>query len=385
MEETAAEILRRKQINVQINPNLEYMNSLLLTSRYNEITKQHIGYGLMTEEVNEYTRQIRYFFQTYLTDSIYSYLESLILNGFTFSRPVELMLSLGDRTDFVSQYTLSDFCIRYCGGLSAIHSLLYMLRDFERKTGYFAFWEQVKKYYDPVVAQAKKLANQYPYVSLLEKEYGKEQNSYHYVLSSLMVGNYGISFTEKGTEKKSMFSVFSTDEFSMSPAVLLHEFSHPFINPLTEKFKEAVKEYEGAYELLKQYKLPGYQSGYGDWNECVNEHFVRAMVIHLLKKCGLMDMADQMLRNDLHLGYQYLPFILEQYQYYDENRHIYPDFESFYPRLLQVFSLDIEHDVAIREKFCRLGSMKGQKFIADGHDIEEYNDEIARLFEVEDG
>lgn len=32
----------------------------------------------------------------------------------------------------------------------------------------------------------------------------------------------------------------------------------------------------------------------------------------------------------------------------------------------------------------RLGSMKGQKFIADGHDIDECNDEIARLFGVDD-
>ena len=33
----------------------------------------------------------------------------------------------------------------------------------------------------------------------------------------------------------------------------------------------------------------------------------------------------------------------------------------------------------------RLGSMKGQKFIADGHDIDECNDEVARLFWVDDG
>ena len=33
-----------------------------------------------------------------------------------------------------------------------------------------------------------------------------------------------------------------------------------------------------------------------------------------------------------------------------------------------------------QEKKRRLGSMKGQKFIADGHDIDECNDEIARLF-----
>ena len=28
----------------------------------------------------------------------------------------------------------------------------------------------------------------------------------------------------------------------------------------------------------------------------------------------------------------------------------------------------------------RLGSMKGQKFIADGHDIGDYDDEIAQMF-----
>lgn len=42
-----------KEINVYVNPYLEYMNGILLTSRYNEITKSYIGYGLMTTEVNE--------------------------------------------------------------------------------------------------------------------------------------------------------------------------------------------------------------------------------------------------------------------------------------------------------------------------------------------
>ncbi len=38
----------------------------------------------------------------------------------------------------------------------------------------------------------------------------------------------------------------------------------------------------------------------------------------------------------------------------------------------------------VQGKKRRLGSMKGQKFIADGHDIDECNDEIARLFGVDD-
>lgn len=48
-------------------------------------------------------------------------------------------------------------------------------------------------------------------------------------------------------------------------------------------------------------------------------------------------------------------------------------------------SVRINYGVATQTKKRRLGSMKGQKFIADGHDIDECNDEIARLFGEVDG
>lgn len=47
-------------------------------------------------------------------------------------------------------------------------------------------------------------------------------------------------------------------------------------------------------------------------------------------------------------------------------------------------SMSINYNIATQEKRRKPGSMKGQKFIADGHDIDECNDEIARLFEVDD-
>ncbi len=48
-------------------------------------------------------------------------------------------------------------------------------------------------------------------------------------------------------------------------------------------------------------------------------------------------------------------------------------------------SKNINYDITAQGRKRRLGSMKGQKFIADGHDIDECNDEISRLFEVGDG
>ncbi len=40
----------------------------------------------------------------------------------------------------------------------------------------------------------------------------------------------------------------------------------------------------------------------------------------------------------------------------------------------------VSSSVPVQSGSRKLGSMKGQKFIADGHEIEEYDDEIARMF-----
>lgn len=330
-----------KQINIQINPHLEFMNSILLTSKYNEMTKDYIGYGLMTEQVNEYTEAIKDFFERYNSHPIYQFVEEMIPNGFTFSRPVEVALSLGNSKDFTRQYMQSEMCLKYCGGLDKVDDLLEQLKAFEKETDYFAFFEKQKCFYAPYLEKTKNMIQKLPYISILEQEFGKEQGDYCYVISSLMKGNYGVSFKNQSFGKTDMYSVFSTEGYSISEAILFHEYSHPFINPLTEKYRDLVNRYQDAYERLKPYRKEGFISGYGDIEECVNEHLVRAMVLHLLKKNGLFEEAEQMMNYDMELGYRYLPMILEQYEYYDKHRDIYRDFEAFYPTLIKVFSQEI--------------------------------------------
>lgn len=328
-----------KKINVQVNPYLEFMNSILLTSNYNELTKPYIGYGLMVEEENEYTKAIKNFFKPYANDPIYAKIEEMIPNGFTFSRPVELMLSLGNSDGFSVQYALSELCIQYCGGIDSIKNILQQLQIFWNKTGYSEFFKSMKYVYDPVIKQVSDSLSTYPFIDIIENEYGQSQNSYHYTLSSLMKGNFGICFHTQDANKSDLFSVFSTDDFSLSPAILFHEYSHPFINPLTDKYFDLAQKYIDSYERLKDYKLPDYQSGYGDFKECINEHLVRAMSIHLLNKINQTDLANELLNNDLYCGYRFITQVLECYDYYDKNRNKYHTLEQFYPELLGAFDL----------------------------------------------
>lgn len=332
----------RKEIQVQISPYLEYINSILLTGRYNEITTPVIGYGLMNDEVNGYTTAIRKFFESYKGHSVYKFMEEMIPEGFTFSRPVELALSMGETTDFSMQYKLSDLCMTYCGGMPKVEELLCLLNEFEKEIDFVSFYNKERSYYDFYLEKARQVTEAHPYVDLLEQEYGKEQGSYQLMISALMKGNFGIQFEDEKTKQAHLYAVLTTCGFSISPNILFHEFSHPFINPLTEKYADLVAIYQEAYERLKPYKLPGFGSGYGDWQECVNEHLVRAMVIHLLRKCNLHEEAKEQLRQDLYCGYKYIPLLLENYEYYDKNRETYPDFETYYPELLKVFSKEFD-------------------------------------------
>lgn len=328
-----------KAINVQVNPYLEFMNSILLTSRYNELTMPYVGYGLMTAVQNEYTGAIKQFLNEYHNEPVYKTIEDMIPNGFTFSRPVELMLSLGSGNDFSIQHQLSPLCVQYCGGMEQISKLLRSLKDFESKIHFFEFFDTIKSFYATIVQKTSESLGRYPFVDLIEQEFGKSQNSYNYILSSLMVGNFGISFVDYKTYGADLFSVFSTDDFSLSPRILIHEFSHSFINPLTDKYYDLAEKYIPSYEKLKDLKLPDYQSGYGDFKECINEHLVRAMSIHLLKQINHTDSANVQLKNDFYSGYRFIEKILERYDYYDRNRTQYSSIEEFYPELLGSFDM----------------------------------------------
>jgi hypothetical protein len=126
---------------------------------------------------------------------------------------------------------------------------------------------------------------------------------------------------------------------ALSSNVVFHEFSHPIINPLTEKNKDLVEKYKIAYEKLKPYKKP--YAGYGDWEECVNEHIIRAISIYLVRNYCNSYYADKHLEYDYNLGYRYIPYFIERLDYYEKNRNTYKTIDDFYSELIKAFTQDI--------------------------------------------
>jgi|GEM_PF-1749787 len=113
--------------------------------------------------------------------------------------------------------------------------------------------------------------------------------------------------------------------------IVLHEAAHAFINPLTEAMSEPVQQLEHLYAPIARSMIA---LASGGWDTALNEHIIRAFgARHLLHTRGL-ESAESLLKSEEELGFRYIRFVYNQLAIYEAHRDEYPDFRSFYPKLL---------------------------------------------------
>lgn len=335
----------------RVDIGVELISTILFFSKHYNITEKFLGNKHVPRITKEYELELTEWITPYLKHEVFTYVEELTYKGFFFGRPIEIMCA----TDFETmslRETLSSLCVEYSGGLPCIEKLLALLKDFSESTNYKSFFQHAKKYYNKPIEYFSNHFDLNKIMFEINKFYGYDKNSYQIILTDLQCGSYGIHFND--ISKRNIFAIYTMngvtffDEKSLETAcgafslnILIHEFSHPYVNPLNEKFSEEVNQYKGAFDKLLAYKLPGSLSGYGNWDECVDEHIVRAIAIHLAKKIRSSVIEEWHFNRSYNAGYRYLPFLLEQLEYYDENRDRYKTFDDFYLELIKIFSKNI--------------------------------------------
>ena len=111
------------------------------------------------------------------------------------------------------------------------------------------------------------------------------------------------------------------------------EFSHPFINPLTEKYWDDIKSYSLNYDSIPEIAR---KKVCGDWQECINEFVIRAITTHIAYNES-DETGDRAYEKEKSRGVSYLDSLLSKIRYYQLNREIYPTFESYYKKILDAF------------------------------------------------
>lgn len=334
---------------IKIDIGIEMISTILYFSNHYKIAEVFMGGNYKPRISKTYEDELTEWIMPYLNHEIFSYIDELTYKGFYFGRPIEIMCATDFETMTLNK-SLSSVCLKYSGGMEHIVKLLVLLKDFAEVTNYRAFFNTIRKHYDKLIDYFDKHYDVKNIISIINQFYGYNENIYHVIWTDLQIGSYGICFKDSG--RLDIFSVytingcFNLDEKSLETAcgacslnVIIHELSHPYVNPLTTRFINQVNQYKVAYKKLLMYKQNS--AGYGDWEECINEHIVRAISIYLAKKIRNSEVEQWHYNKSYNIGYRYLPMLIEKLKDYDINRDSYQTFDDFYLELIKVFENDI--------------------------------------------
>ncbi|XMB85564.1 DUF4932 domain-containing protein [Mycoplasmatota bacterium WC44] len=321
-------------MNISVNPVIE-----LLT-----IIQYLVGVDELNDIDSEYKSDINEYFLKFKNHKVIEKYIKLSKGGFSHDAPVVLLLATSGfpklQLDRESNESLLIDSIKRAGGYKNALDFLNHVGDFYEVSNFQQFYENHTIIYNHMLNDFKLELNKLDFVNLLESYFGMSQKSYTVILSPMIQGGYGPRFNVENC-KADVFCIMGPSDFVDNKfyfenieLYILHEFSHSFVNNLTEKFLTDVTQY---YHLFSNIKEEMNNIAYGNWVTTVNEHIVRAIVARIaLQEVG-KELYDMTLEYEKSLGFAYIKKVVDKLEHYENNRNVYKNFEEYYHILISAF------------------------------------------------
>jgi hypothetical protein len=291
-----------------------------------------------------YKNDIENYFKAYSGHPAVVKSNQLTQSGFAYDAPPTFVLYHNDPPDFNQIVPYSGYLIGRAGGESVLEDFAGKIRSFAVDSKFMGFYTSNMNVYDGIEAEIKNTIGNYDYVQVLEDYYGEKKHSYTIIPVPLFhAGGYGPRIESSGGED--VYSICGPmsvhngkpyfgdqDYFSY---ILLHEFSHSFVNPITTKYSSEIASSSSLFEPIKEKMV---QQAYNNWQICVNEHLVRVNVARFALAEGKI-FHDQIIQSEMNNGFVYITDLDTLMDRYEKNRGTYKTYESFYPEIIRLFNL----------------------------------------------
>lgn len=313
-----------KKLKIYTDERIELLNVIQYLSDYPVLNKS---------ENLKYKNDIKNYFKDFKNH------EAVILNKKVYNS----FLGFDNAVIYMMHYDLpnfnlnSEFDEHELGNLKALQSRdsLHLIRnefkDFYEKSNFHIFFKNHSAFYKKINKSTSEELSRLNIISILEKHYGVENNSYSIILAPLLHdGGYGV--TLENANKKNLYAIIGPiydktnpipvfDTQNILSEYVVHEFSHSFCNPMIDQYFAKLKESEC---LLKPIESKIKSQGYKGWKTCLYEHLVRANEIVLNEIVFGKAKSDKLYNEMINDGWIYLagivPIIKDEYL---KNRKIY--------------------------------------------------------------
>jgi len=281
-----------------------------------------------------YKKEVDNYFSRFSTHRAFVLSESLSNSNFRYDAPPTFVLHHSYLPDFKQITPYSDYLKNRAGKNDNLKDFAQALRDFAVDSRFLDFFSSHKDYYKQITDSIEQGLPVLDYIKVIENYYGSFNKSYNIIVSPLFhSGGYGSSiyadqgeliYSIQGPAKSiNGFPLYGGQEWF--EYVTLHEFSHSFINPITNNNLSEINKYS---KLFLPIEAVMKNLAYDNWQTCVNEHLVRVCVARM----------NGLLENEYKRGFIYIHELDSIMSNYENNRNKYKTFEDFYGEIIKCFS-----------------------------------------------
>ena len=202
----------------------------------------------------------------------------------------------------------------------AVKEFLPLLSDFYSQSNFAEFYRQHREMYQTAVDAARMTMADYIDLDWFADFFKKQNVATFGIIVGLNNGDgsFSIQRTKPGCPPEKIAVMLYGETADGMPwyfrdseidKILVHEFCHSYITP-DKKYKKV------ATQLLKRHRKQLASSGYGMWENVVEETLVRASVIRYLIDHGYSDDAirDEIANQHKYYGFTWLPTDIEWYK-----------------------------------------------------------------------
>lgn len=324
-----------RDVNVKVDPRMELLSIIQHYTSWSGKYHTKLDFA--------YKNELDSNFKTYAQHPAVIKSEALTNSGFDYDAPATFVLFHSNPPEFKQIIPYSDYLIQRAGGESNLIEFANRIREFSSATNFIDYFNSHKKYYSEIENAINTTIGAFNYVKLLEDYYGEIKHSYNIIPTQLFhAGGYGPEINT--SEGKDIYNIcgpitvidgkpnFGDQDYILN--IILHEFSHSFVNPITFDNVEEINKYSKLMDTIKD-KMN--QMAYGNWPTCVNEHLVRANTARFIAQIRGDKIKDIILESEFQKGFIYIKKLDTLLQVYEQNRNVYITYRSFYPKIIELF------------------------------------------------
>lgn len=331
----ASGVRAEQRLHIGADPRIELLTAVQLLSQYRYLTPYRVDYAddLVAHFSRYPPQQAVALFRSLSADS-----------GWSDAYPTA-MLYLSDPPLLEPTQPIPPRLYRAFRNEENFTRFVHALRAFAHQTQFNHFFARSQKLYQRLATSLREsLAGADP-TGEVEAYFGTRQVSYHLVLSPLLHhGGFGPHIGRLGGPYDVYTLLGPTGVAHGLPEygprdqllqIIWHEFSHAFVNPLSEEYYPMLGPHADLFAPLAE---PMARIGYTHWFDCANEHLIRAVTARLAHHHLGAEAGRRALREESGRGFRYIHALARRLEEYESQRDRYPTFAAFFPRFIAVFA-----------------------------------------------